>query len=141
MILQNIIQDFEAIIFDGSNMADVQKFCARHGATIDFQTAPDGVTRGYLQTQNGTVDVMRGLYLGCGIDDQVFQIWPKEIGDEFPAKYKKVADEGRIGEWVHPQEPEPVVDEDDAFILPTDPDVNQRLDRLEDLITKALYSK
>lgn len=119
MILQNVINDYEGIKYDGANTAEVLKFVQRHGAVIDWQTDNQGTTRGYLQTMQGTVDIVRGMTLLCGIDDQVFQVFPKDIGDAYPAKYKIVSEDedARIGAWTPPQDTVPVVEEPKTMSL------------------------
>lgn len=148
MILESIVREYEAIKFDGQNMAEVRKFIGRHAAAIDFQTTPQGTTHGYLQTLDGTVDIVPGIILASGIDDQVFAIHPRDIGEKFPQKYRKVAEEGRLGEWVHDIPPEPVVEDVDVTVglvtvedpnhshetAPNPDSAEARLERLERII-------
>lgn len=137
MILETITRQLDAIHYDGTNIADVEKMIKRHASYIDWQTDPQGNTRGYLQTINGTVDIVRGIWLAAGQDDQVFTIHPREIGESYPAVYRKVADEGVVEPYAPPRLDEPVVEPSREERI-SDLSQEERIARLETLLIEFL---
>lgn len=168
MILKEIPREYEAVTYSGTNAEEVSKFVNRHGAQVEFRTNDEGVTTGTLHTLAGTENIVRGVIVASGHDDQVFRIFPNQIGEDLPARYVKISDEARFappprkGEKPK-KEPEVIIPLNDApevgpevfnfpelpnvpdvpdvpgqIVLPSQSDIEQRVDNLEGKLDRIL---
>jgi hypothetical protein len=88
MILKEIPQTFEAVQFMGDNVEEVTKFCARHGAQVEFSTSDEGVTTGLLHTLGGSEKINRTNYVLASSTDQVTRIHKDYVENAAAARYE-----------------------------------------------------
>lgn len=85
--LREIPEEFEAILFNGENADEIERFARRHGAQIEFTTNEESVTSGTLHTPQGSERVIRNHYVLASKLDQVSRVPRTLIDDPKVRKY------------------------------------------------------